>query len=399
MKIVHVGLCGPVTDNWTYQDNLLPKYHKINGHDVVLITSQFIYDSNGKITIDDRERYINENNIKIIRLKTFKNKSIYYKFKKYIGLYEVIEKEDPDILFVHGVQFIDIKTIAKYLKRHPSCKVFVDNHADFSNSASNWLSRNFLHKIVWRYYAKLIEPFTTKFYGVLPARVDFLKHIYKVPEEKVDLLVMGADDEKVVEACDEINQKDIRDKYGIKSTDFLIMTGGKIDLAKKQTLLLMQAIKELDRKDIKLIVFGSIVEELKNEVEYLSDGEKIQYIGWIDAEDSYKYFSASDLVVFPGRHSVFWEQVVALGIPMIVKYWDGTNHIDIGGNCKFLHEDSVQEIADAIRELAKDNFKIYKCMKKSALSEEHNEFLYSSIANQSLQISNNSAGNKTHNER
>ena len=29
---------------------------------------------------------------------------------------------------------------------------------------------------------------------------------------------------------------------------------------------------------------------------------------------------------------------------MIVKYWEGTTHVDIGGNCEFIYKDSVEEI-------------------------------------------------------
>ena len=43
MKIVHVCLAGiGVTDGWTYQENLLTKYHKKLGHDVTIITSQWV---------------------------------------------------------------------------------------------------------------------------------------------------------------------------------------------------------------------------------------------------------------------------------------------------------------------------------------------------------------------
>ena len=37
------------------------------------------------------------------------------------------------------------------------------------------------------------------------------------------------------------------------------------------------------------------------------------------SKDSYDYFEASDLVVFPGCHSVMWEQVTGQGKPMLVK--------------------------------------------------------------------------------
>mgnify|MGYP002622665600 CR=1 FL=1 len=64
MKITHIVLTGTVTDYWSYQDNLLPKYHKKNGYDVSIITSHFVYKENGKIGIDNRTTYINENGIR-----------------------------------------------------------------------------------------------------------------------------------------------------------------------------------------------------------------------------------------------------------------------------------------------------------------------------------------------
>lgn len=384
MKITHIALNGPFTDGWSYQDNLLPKYHQRNGLDVSIITSKFIYNKSGNISIDDRDKYINENGIEVIRLTTKGKATINSKFKRYYDLEPSLISEKPDILFIHGVQFLDIRTIIGYIRKKPNTIVYVDNHADFSNSATNWISKNVLHGIIWKKTAQMIEPYTTKFYGVLPARVDFLANVYKLPKNKLELLVMGADDDEVEKITQNNFTEEYRFKHNIKSDDFLIVTGGKIDLPKMQTLNLMKAIKIIDRTDVRLLVFGSVVDELKNEFYELVDDEKIQYIGWISQNESYKYFAASDLVVFSGRHSVFWEQVVALGIPMIVKHWEGTTHIDIGGNVKFLNEDSVQEIESVIRELVKDNFNIYEHMKKSAQSERRNEFLYSNIAYKSL---------------
>ena len=34
--------------------------------------------------------------------------------------------------------------------KNPNVKIFVDNHADFSNSATNWLSLEILHKKIWK---------------------------------------------------------------------------------------------------------------------------------------------------------------------------------------------------------------------------------------------------------
>lgn len=270
--------------------------------------------------------------------------------------------------------------VVEYLKVHKDVKVYVDNHADFSNSASNWVSLHLLHRIIWKKCAHLILPYTTKFYGVLPARVDFLENVYGLPKERIELLVMGADDEKVQMASDPNVRKRVRKKYGIGDEDFLIVTGGKIDMAKQQTVLLMKAINQLHSTKIKLLVFGSVVPELQEKVES-ECSELVRYIGWVKSEDTYDYFAAADLVAFPGRHSVFWEQVAGQGIPLLVKRWDGTDHVDMGSNVKFFENDSVEEVQKAISSVLQiDN---YNAMLDAA-KRNSKYFMYSEIAKRSI---------------
>lgn len=382
MKILHICLASFFVDNYSYQENLLPKYHKLAGNDVKVIATLFTFDENGKgAYLKEGGTYINEYGIEVTRLNYAKKKGA-KRFRYFEGVYDAIEKAAPEVIFIHNVQFMDIKEVVRYLKAHPGVTVYADNHADFSNSATNWFSKNVLHKILWRRCAKKIEPFVKRFYGVLPARVEFLHDVYGLPKEKIELLVMGADDEKVEEAQDEDSVKALREKYGIKDTDLLIMTGGKIDKWKTQTLLLMDAVNNIDNDNVKLIVFGSVVPELKEEIEKRCT-EKVQYIGWIKAEDSYKYFAASDLVVFPGRHSVFWEQVCGQGKPIVVKKWQGTTHVDMDGNCIFLNDDSEEEIRGVLETLLNDKEK-YEKMCLCAQQKGKEMFLYSNISKRSI---------------
>lgn len=380
MRIVHLCLGSFFPDNYSYQENMLPKFHKQQGNHVEVIASLATFDENGKPTyMEHGGTYQNEYDIKVTRLEYRKPLKIYHRMKRYIGTYAALEAAKPEILFIHGCQFMDMDIVVRYLKKHTGIRVYVDNHADFSNSATNWLSKNILHKIFWRHTAQMVEPYTTKFYGVLPARVDFLKNLYKLPPEKCELLVMGADDDLVEAAEKPEVRREIRSKYHIAEDDFLIMTGGKIDQFKTQTLLLMEAVQKIKNPKVKLIVFGSITTDLKEKVNALADGEKVQSIGWIQAKDSYQYFAAADLVVFPGRHSVFWEQVAAQGVPMLCKKWDGTTHVDVGGNVRFLEKDSADEIQVAIEELLNQPEK-YQQMKRVAAERGKRTFLYSDIA-------------------
>ena len=383
-KIVHVCLCGPMTDGFGYQENLLTKYHKALGYEVSIITSEWIWDEEGRLAKDKRNRYVNEYNIPVHRLSIKNNKTIEDKFKKFEGFLEALEEEKPDILFIHGCQFLDIRKVKLYVKKHPMVRVFIDNHADFSNSGTNFLSKNILHKGIWKAGAKAIEPYVEKFYGVLPARVDFLVNMYGLSKDKTELLVMGADDELVEKAEKEKAGEKIRSQFGIIEKDFLIVTGGKIDSAKRQTIYLMEAVKNMQLPNVKLLIFGSVEEELKSRVEELQDGKRIIFAGWISTVDSYDYFAAADLVCFPGRHSVFWEQAAGQGIPMVVKHWEGTEHVDIGGNVRFLYEDSAAEIGRVLEEIADKEKTVYMQMKTVAMEKGKKTFSYKDIAERAI---------------
>ncbi len=382
MKILHLCLASFYIDNYSYQENMLPKFNLKAGYDVEIIASLVSFDNNGKsCVLEKSDKYTNEFGIPVTRLE-FKDTLFSTKLRRYKGTYEAIDKAKPDIIFIHGCQFVDIKQVIKYIKEQSSVKVYVDNHADFLNSAKNLISRNILHKIVWKQCAQLIEPYTEKFYGVLPARVEFLTKVYKIPKEKVELLVMGADDEKIEEVRKGRCNNNIREQNGIKKDDFLIVTGGKIDDNKLQTFLLIEAIKEIENPRVKLLIFGSVVPKYKEKfTDLLCD--KVKYVGWIDSKDAYEYFNEADLVVFPGLHSVFWEQAVGLGKPCVFRYMEGFTHVDLGGNCKFIYKDSINEIKEVINEIL-NNDKLYDHMKSVAIINGMDVFSYKKIAYRSI---------------
>lgn len=361
-----------------YQENSLSKYHVELGYDVYILCSDIIHENGSTKTLDDKE-YINEDGCRVIRLKFKFN--IKDKFFRYLNLKEKLEEINPDIIFCHGPEFMDADVVSDYVRKHSNVTLYVDNHSDFSNSSTNIISKYILGRIFRRKWAQELEPYTKKFYGVLPARVDFLIDEYKLPKDKCELLVMGADDEFVYKASNFKQIASIKKELNIKDNDFVIITGGKIDLFKTQTLLLMKAINDIDREDIKLLIFGSVVDELKEEFDELvnkSNG-KIIYIGWLSSKQTYDYIAIADLAVYPGRHSVLWEQTVGQGVPMFVKHWEGTHHVDLGGNVEFLYNDSEQEIKDKILSILNNKDK-YKKMKDVAKNKGMDTFSYKEIA-------------------
>lgn len=379
MKVVHLCLGAFFPDNYSYQENMLPKFHKKMGYDVEVIASQETFDENGNTSyMQTVGSYQNENDIKVTRLKYSSPEKLSHKLKKYVGVYSAVAESKPDVIFMHNCQFLSIFEVIRYLKKHSEVKLFVDNHVDFSNSAKNFLSKNILHGIIWKFCAKSINKYAEKFYGVLPARVDFLVNVYGLPKDKCELLVMGADDDEISK-IENSNAREIkRAEYKVKDDEILVVTGGKIDLFKQQTLLLMQAVNEMENEKVKLCVFGSVVPEMKEKFDSLLS-DRVIYSGWKKPTESYNEFAAADIVAFPGRHSVFWEQVAAMGIPMICKKWAGTTHVNVDGNVIFLEDDSVEEIKNAITEMIA-NYDKYKNAARSG--KQH--FLYSDIAKRSI---------------
>lgn len=381
MKIVHICLVGGYTEGLNYQENNIIKCQAQDGHQVSLITTDHCYTEGVWGLCQTENDYINPDGVRIIRLPfAF---PLPYHVNRQIGVFkgfrDALEKLQADVIFVHNLQFQDIRKVKDYKKRHPQVAVYADNHSDFTNSARNWFTRNTLYRFWWKPCAKALEPYAETFFGVTPARVEFLRDVFKISGDKTDLLVMGADDESVEQAGRPGERKKVRERYQISDRDFLIVTGGKIDAFKTQTLLLMEAVRNLQNDRLRLLIFGSVEEELKERFLSMCDGYKIQFIGWADSQQSYAYFAAADLVIFPGRHSVYWEQVTAQGIPMLCRYWKGTTHVDLGGNVDFLREDSEEEIKEKIA-LLLENPEKYQKMKEAAGSDQRKAFLYKAIS-------------------
>lgn len=389
MKIVSLVLHGDFTDGMAYQENCLPNYQKkVWNAEVVIVAGQYKLEmGTNKSVIEPIGESICENGIRLLRIHSTKNK-LARKFAYYPTLLKTLENEKPDYIFAHLVQSISLPALKKYKKKHPEVKIFADSHADYINSAHNWISKNILHKIIWKNVLNFSLDSIEMVYGVLPARVDFLKQVYKLPENKVQLLLMGAEDDKIHAELAAEYRMQIRKKLAIAESDFVIITGGKID-PKKNIKILTDVLSVLNLEKIKLIIFGKANEEMKEYIETIQEEAYVRYVGWLSSEEMYKYFHASDLAVFPGTHSVIWEQAVGTGLPGIYRRWEGIEHIDRGGNIEFINGESEEELRTIIQKISCNSEK-YAEMKEKAEAVK-SDFLYSNIALKSLSTNSEKA--------
>lgn len=368
-------------DGASYQENMLTKYHVKMGHEVTVIAGLLSYGPDGKgIILDGPKIYYDPSGMKIIRLAYAKPFKYGYFLMKYKGLMPALSAENPDIIFCHNLQFGDSGIVAKYLLNHPNVRFFADNHGDYVNSARNWRSRVFKHKLMWKHYVKKLEPYLIKVYGVTPMRCRFLKEMYNIKPTLIEFLPMGVDDESIPQNRNEVRRL-IKEELGLSSDDILVMTGGKIEM-RKNTHFLCDAFEKLNNPKLHLAVCGTFTPAMSFLEEKMKSNANIHLLGWCNAERVMNVMVASDFVCFPGTHSTLWEQAVGLGLPAIFKHWDEIDHVDVNGNCMFVKGDDVDEIASALNCLSDaDTYQHYKELAVQAATS----FLYSDIARKSIE--------------
>lgn len=389
IKLLHIIVCAAYKDGWGYQENILPRKHKELGYDVDIVTYDQHLEAGKKTTIP--RTYLNQDGIPVHvlaqRKETWVNRIPKVRaipalfMRKTIGLYEKLCALQPDIIFVHGVAMNDHYEVVRYMEKHTDVRLYVDNHADYYNTHSNEWTKAFLTKTRGARIANRLSQYARVMWGVTPWRVQFLTDMYRVPKEKVQLLVMGGDEKQIDFAHKNEIRAALRSKYHISDEAFVVITGGKIDRA-KNIHLLIDAVKQLSAKKVYLLIFGKYEPDMLDYAEI--EEPNIINVGWIPAEQSYNLFLSADLAVFPGTHSVLWEQACATGIPAVFQDWNGGFcHVDVGGNAILLKDISVSSLYYTIERLVFTD--TYYEMQQVACTKGRETFAYIEIAKRAVE--------------
>lgn len=317
MKILMI--CDFYNENQQYQENLLAKYYIKYGHNVTIVASTFssIFDyysmKYNKYSLGHEK---NINGYKLIKQPYSIN--FLNKIRLLKNLKQILNQETPDLIFVHGMPLC-LKASINYKSTNPNCKVIFDSHADFSNSARNWLSLIFLHKIFFRTILKLCLKSVDKVFFITPDGGNFLNKVYGIPYNSMNMLPLGADTDYINEIKNHNVPKKIRENLGIKPSDFAIFSGGKLNRGKKIDLVI-NSFHLLKSNSVHLLIVGDTEDKiLKQEIiELINHHPRIHLIGWVEGNKVYDYMSACDIAVFPASQSVLWQQAIGTGLPLII---------------------------------------------------------------------------------
>lgn len=303
MKILHCCLACFYIDNYNYQENLLSIEHKKLGHDVKILASTETFIDNINIGYTKPGTYISKEGIPITRIeyaKIFSHK-VMTKVRAYMGISEFLEDFKPDIIFIHGLQSYGTLNIIEYKKSNPQVKVFADSHEDKHNSATNFVSKNVLHKLFYKRIIRKALPYIEKILCLSYESIDFMNEIYNIPTEHLELYPLGGT--IFEENIRKKKREKIREILKLDDSDILLVHSGKMSMSKK-TDTILKALSKVKDKRLKLILIGSIEEEYLKELNpMINDDDRIKYLGWKNGDELIDYLHASDIYLQPGTQS------------------------------------------------------------------------------------------------
>jgi 1,2-diacylglycerol 3-alpha-glucosyltransferase len=313
-------LCDLFQDELEYQENLLLKYYRRHGHEVVVVASLFesAFDYYADRAPKGAPRRYPLDGATIIKLPYRIN--LLNRVRGFGRIDAILDEQLPDLIYVHGIS-LNLPECVDYVRRHPASRMILDYHGDFSNSGKNWLSLNVLHRGIRKRYLDRARPYLSRIFPVTPACREFLEKVYDVPRAEMELLPLGAD----LEFGAEVRRGGARDKVrgalGIGSGDLVIFTGGKL-LPIRRSEYLIDAFRALGPTDAHLVVVGKAdADHLAYQnllVSRATGHPRIHFVGWLDKKAMYEHLAAADIGIFPGGQSVIWQQAIGMGLPLIV---------------------------------------------------------------------------------
>ena len=118
MKIVFVGLASSYTEGMNYQDNAFCRITVADGHEVTYISNaeKFV---DGELVDTPYEDKVLPDGLHLYRLPYRKlgPDILTKKLRWFSGVYAILEKSAPDVIYCHNTQYWSLLDVVRYKKR------------------------------------------------------------------------------------------------------------------------------------------------------------------------------------------------------------------------------------------------------------------------------------------
>lgn len=271
-----------------------------------------------------------------------------------------------------------LNKVSKYLHKNNYDKVLLENHPTLFIALKK--RKNYL-KYKGRYYYHLHNEIRSSYkceeiikncknnIGVSNFITNQLSEFLNVKDKKnFSVLRNCINQDQFKQILSEDESKKIREKYGIKDGDKVLLFTGRLTREKgiKEILL---SLKKVKSENYKLLVVGSFFfgtevknkfeEELEEIIVELKD--KVKFTGFVPYEDIYKIYSISDIAILPS----IWDDPAPLtvieslscGLPIITTNSGGIPEY-VNEKCALIYnrdENLIENLSKGIEELIEND--------------------------------------------
>lgn len=364
MKIVSICLQAGYKENGGYHENILTHYLVDGGNNEVTLIAADDNPPKGKAKVlKTCEKIVD--NYKLIKTPIKRRRYLLLgKIEdcKHIGT--LLEEEKPDFIFMHAMTSYLVKRVGLYLKDHPECVGFIDNHLErtiFPRKLSNAL-----YAIKYRQINNKYLKYWDRYYGVTPGRLAFAQENFACPADNAGVTIMGGDDE-LIDSVDSDLIIPMLPVGFLEEAKRILSFGGKMD-EKKRTIELLKAFTSNKNSGARLILYGKpcggIVDEFN---EIVASDKRIALLEWLGQKEIMSLMKLSDVAIFPGQHSVLWEQALCCGTPCVLGQKNGFDHCYKGGTVYYDQSTGVDGLSEIVNKLIDDD-DFYSKLKENAVS-------------------------------
>lgn len=344
MKILHFDeMFHP---SFGYQINVLTKFQALQGHEVIILTSDHPENHpkfKGLVDCDvpqmDAE-FTKKYGVKIIRWPIYRVVSGMVLYKP--GFIKKIKEINPDVLMCHTHDTIcGMLTTWRY--KYLNMPIVFDNHMLAISSRSP------LHKPFCMTMRLTVTPLMKKNkWTVIRTQDDpYVYDAYGIPLDQAPFISFGSD--TTIFHRDENVRKEFRSKCEIPENDFVIVYTGKLDDAKGGKLLAEACRKRFKtNRGVTFVVVGTARSEYEQEVEKIfSESEnRIIRFGTQKYVDLPRFYQIGDLFLCPKQCSLSFYDAEACGLPVVAE----DNNVNVE---RVSHENGAVFKADDVEDFRK----------------------------------------------
>lgn len=292
---------------------------------------------------------------------TVERKKIYLEFfarTLYSGIQQKIESYKPDVVICFGLTtpgtiqacWSKIQASKKNTTK-PFSLIGVDSHLPSEFNSGNILFKKLFYTVFRFFFSQLLSNQLDKVIAVQEGTLEIIKQYYGLTK-KIELVSHGTDLNSF--RLDKDAGHKIRQKFGFKNSDFVLIYTGKI-IPSKGIDILIKAFEKVSRKyPVSLLLVGAGPAEYINSI-MLSLSKNVQkniiITGFKDYKELYKYYSAADAAVWPLQESLAMIDAASCSLPFIANHTLGAKERVANDNALLYKQSDDTDLAHKIEYL------------------------------------------------